>query len=783
VPDENNNSIPNTIDSELRTHIRGTYVDYFVPDDNSVRPPDPHDNIVISDITGPCPLPSPPLLTNTCPSNENPFFPDITFLGGASAVVVWHQNYVPASGIPDTTDKDIWADIVAIPFESENDTCANATVIDQNFNNIGSLLGATNDGSATCGNSDQSRDVWYSYTAQCDVTLYVNTCGSNDIGGIDAGIDTVMSVHSACPGTDANEVGTCNDDRDVLSDPIDCYEEGVFRDSATSVQISSGQTVLIRVSEYGTGGIAGDFNLNIDEVGASVDADGDGHFVQGSCQMPADDCDDSDGSKFPGNPEVCDGKDNDCDGEIDEDLTRPTTCGVGVCSGNTGMQTCSNGQWGSETCNPTAGATSEVCDNLDNDCDGSTDEDLTRSTTCGVGECGATGVETCTGGSWGGTTCTPGIPSPEVCDNRDNDCDGSTDENLTRITTCGLGVCAGNTGTETCTVGQWTNNTCDPSAGASTEVCDSSDNDCDGQTNEGLDVDSDLDGVLANGSCSAGPYDCDDSNNQIGVCNTPQSNQPVTVSDGSGDVTVTFPNVTTPGDTTITSEQCNPAKLDGIALTSPQTLCVDIQTTAQWNNNNCQDPAEVCMTYDDTGMTLDKEQNLRMISCDGQTQPKPKCEALPLSNRNPNPDTVNNIICAETCHFSYFAAGELTDSDGDDVLDLEDNCPDVPNPLQEDNDDGVGDGVGDACDACPNTPAGVLVDETGCEIAEENWKGDMNGDGVVDISDVIRVLRMALDLDADQACADINGDGVVDISDVIRTLRMALGLDSLEDCI
>jgi hypothetical protein len=42
---------------------------------------------------------------------------------------------------------------------------------------------------------------------------------------------------------------------------------------------------------------------------------------------------------------------------------------------------------------------------------------------------------------------------------------------------------------------------------------------------------------------------------------------------------------------------------------------------------------------------------------------------------------------------------------------------------------------------------------------------------------------MALDLDADQACADINGDGIVDISDVIRTLRMALGLDSLEDCI
>jgi hypothetical protein len=55
--------------------------------------------------------------------------------------------------------------------------------------------------------------------------------------------------------------------------------------------------------------------------------------------------------------------------------------------------------------------------------------------------------------------------------------------------------------------------------------------------------------------------------------------------------------------------------------------------------------------------------------------------------------------------------------------------------------------------------------------------GDMNEDGVVDISDVIRVLRMAL------TCANINGDGIVDIADVILTLRMALGLDLLKECI
>jgi hypothetical protein len=60
--------------------------------------------------------------------------------------------------------------------------------------------------------------------------------------------------------------------------------------------------------------------------------------------------------------------------------------------------------------------------------------------------------------------------------------------------------------------------------------------------------------------------------------------------------------------------------------------------------------------------------------------------------------------------------------------------------------------------------------------------GDINKDGVVDISDVILELRMALQIDPIQPCSDINNDGVVDISDVILTLRMALGLDQLKQC-
>ena len=60
--------------------------------------------------------------------------------------------------------------------------------------------------------------------------------------------------------------------------------------------------------------------------------------------------------------------------------------------------------------------------------------------------------------------------------------------------------------------------------------------------------------------------------------------------------------------------------------------------------------------------------------------------------------------------------------------------------------------------------------------------GEINKDDLVDISDVILVLRMALKLDPIKPCSDINNDGIVDISDVILTLRMALKLDPLQQC-
>jgi hypothetical protein len=78
--------------------------------------------------------------------------------------------------------------------------------------------------------------------------------------------------------------------------------------------------------------------------------------------------------------------------------------------------------------------TTESCNGLDDDCDGAVDENLTRDTECGVGECASTGFETCTVGAWGDDTCNLHVTDDSVCD-EGNAC--------TQTDTCQGGSCVG----------------------------------------------------------------------------------------------------------------------------------------------------------------------------------------------------------------------------------------------------------------------------------------------------------------------------------------------------
>ncbi len=157
---------------------------------------------------------------------------------------------------------------------------------------------------------------------------------------------------------------------------------------------------------------------------------------------------------------ACDGVDDDCDGTVDEDYI-PYSCGVGRCVTNS---VC----WeGAEECEPlTPIATSDaVCDNVDEDCDGATDEEFAPSTLC-VGLCRTTA--TCVDGT---EFCGTPAGFDSSCDNVDDDCDTVPDEDYIPYT-CGSGGCTRQStcygGYENCVEG-----------GPAPEICNGSDDDCD----------------------------------------------------------------------------------------------------------------------------------------------------------------------------------------------------------------------------------------------------------------------------------------------------------------
>ncbi|MCB9634292.1 MAG: putative metal-binding motif-containing protein [Sandaracinus sp.] len=213
------------------------------------------------------------------------------------------------------------------------------------------------------------------------------------------------------------------------------------------------------------------------------DDDGDG-YVDDACGG-GDDCDDTEAVTHPGAPEVCDGLDNDCDGTVDEDPAEidwyRDLDGDGYGAGEA-RRSCERPEGyvsrGGD-CDDTSVARSpgipDRCDGVDEDCDGTVDEDAftvgTYVDADGDGAGGATPVFVCGGPASGSgifpNDCDDTDPrrypgAPDLCNGVDDDCDGTSDEGDDR-TLCDVPFASG-----TCV------------ASACVLTCDASHRDCDG---------------------------------------------------------------------------------------------------------------------------------------------------------------------------------------------------------------------------------------------------------------------------------------------------------------
>jgi hypothetical protein len=185
-------------------------------------------------------------------------------------------------------------------------------------------------------------------------------------------------------------------------------------------------------------------------------------------------------------PEVCNGKDDDCDGAADEQLGT-VSCGTGGCAVT--VSGCDGGT--PVECVPLAPGV-ETCDGKDDDCDGTVDDGCECTSgaerpcyggpggTAGVGACRA-GVQRCDGGRWSAVCAEEVLPAEESCNGKDDDCDGRIGE-AAAAGTCDTGLpgaCA--TGVLACTAeGQ----VCVAPA-PSADVCNGRDDDCNPATLDG----------------------------------------------------------------------------------------------------------------------------------------------------------------------------------------------------------------------------------------------------------------------------------------------------------
>ncbi len=338
----------------------------------------------------------------------------------------------------------------------------------------GEDVDADGDGSPACVDcNDGNADVYPGATElcdglddDCDGVIPADETTDLDGDGFVQCEDCHDSNPTVYPGADEVCDGVDNDCDGVLP-PLELVDDDgdghpVCADcDETDPAIYEGAPEICDGIDNNCDGLADDDDLD-DVVGQGIwyrdhdgDEYGDAALAQLACDAPAGfvadgtDCDDLDGGNYPGNTEVCDGADNDCDGAPSGDEVDDDGDGVTECDGD-----CDDGDGANFPGN------AEVCDGADNDCDGALGGDEIDDDGDGVTECD--------------DDCDDGDPANfpgnvEVCDDQDNDCDGALDGDEIDDDADGVTECDGD---------------CDDGDAANfpgnDEVCDGGDNDCDG---------------------------------------------------------------------------------------------------------------------------------------------------------------------------------------------------------------------------------------------------------------------------------------------------------------
>jgi len=384
------------------------------------------------------------------------------------------------------------------------------------------------------------------------------------------------------------------------------------------------------------------FALNVDSSSTSLhtfyhdnDGDGYGNNVDSiHTETPPQgyvlnntDCDDTDANVHPGATEICDGKDNDCNGQIDEGVTNTFYADAdGDGYGNAAISV--------QACTPPAGYVAdntdcddtnsnihpdaaEICDSKDNNCNGQIDEGVTSTfyadadgdgygnAAINVQACSAPAGYVASNIDCDDTNSNIHPGAAEICDGKDNNCNGQTDEGVTSTFYAdadgdGYGNAAISVQACSAPAGYVASNTdCDDTNSnihpGAAEICDGKDNNCNGQTDEGVTstfyADADKDGYgnpaisvqacLAPAGYVSNNKDCNDNDPAINPaavevcsnkiddnCNGRVDEQPCYVCQNATGFSTT--NIT-----------CNSAKLNWVSIPNPVQWKVQYKINAK----------------------------------------------------------------------------------------------------------------------------------------------------------------------------------------------------------